>query len=767
MVVYPQGVRVGAEVHEERTHDGVVVEVDLARERIQVRHKTIAEPVVIEYALVGGGTLRGDVPEFAPGPLPVGAEDGDEGSELVPAGLHLPPFFGICRIVELVHHAEAAYVHAPERDAAHAVAQAGRNLSPHVFPRSADIPAPGSGGIALQARETAAGEEKDPLVGIHLPLSVIDGIGVHQRVSVEVFGRGPKSRRRGEQLLVGPGLAVAQVGFARIHPPRIYLPAVFAVEVLVHLAPEHLLRVGVVGIVEGLGIAEEVHKRIFDRLHIYIAVFLHLREVRGVGIELRPYRNHIAAVHGVDVVQHLLRVGKALFVELMAAPLVRFPVLPVLHDVVDGDAPAAELCEGGHDLFLGGIAFAALPEAHGPARHHLRLACEGAVAGYDRVGRRPCDEVVIDAWIHLAPEAEPALLLGSTVWSRSQAGIGHGAVRPPVHPQRGFLPCLEVYLELHDIRVPGRTPYFAHHFLAGHADLLEARIIQAEIVISVIRGDDITFESHFGPLHRYLRQVPYCPFVFVVYGFFAPGHGLAVRGGIGCREGPFLSVPVVELEHFTQLQIPLRVAETAHGIAVPEHSVSLAAHEEGHGNLRVVLVQLDVVALVVEQEVLLLPESVDGLVRRAVPFLGYRILGPALYGYGLEAAAVFFQERIAVEVGETHPTIVHHRLERLRGEGDVTLCRLHLEIGAAFLRQHHQALPFGECSVGRGTDADDLGCHHLQPKQAVGGLYGYGVALAGIIPFAACEGEQGGEREKDAERFHRPYVFISQRYKGF
>ena len=85
--------------------------------------------------------------------------------------------------------------------------------------------------------------------------------------------------------------------------------------------------------------------------------------VVGIAIELWPYGNHKAATHLMNTIEHSLRIGEARLLKLMRAPLVLYPVVPVLHDVVTRNLTLAELTECA-DNFVGGlVALTALPEA--------------------------------------------------------------------------------------------------------------------------------------------------------------------------------------------------------------------------------------------------------------------------------------------------------------------------------------------------------------------------------------------------------------------
>ena len=377
-----------------------------AGQGIQVRHQVIPEFHVGEDALIGLGALRSDVPEFAAGILSMGAEQRHEGAELVPAGLEFLPLVSIRRIVELVHHGETADVHAPHGKARHRIVQAGRHLHAHVVPGRADVAAPGGCGIALEAGETVPGQEEHPLVGIHRPLAVVDGVGIHEGIGVQILRGRSQGCRSQEPLEVVHGQAVAEVRFARVHPPGVDLLAVAAVQGLVHLAPEHLPAALRIGVVEGLSMAQPVHDGRVLGMGVGVTRSLEFLVMFRIGVELGPHADHEPAVHRVHVVQHLLRVGETGLVELVTSPLVLLPVHPVLDDVVHRNAPAAHLGEGADEFILRGIALAALPEAQGPLRVQGGLAREGAVAADHFVIGFSRHEVEVHLRLELGPETQ-------------------------------------------------------------------------------------------------------------------------------------------------------------------------------------------------------------------------------------------------------------------------------------------------------------------------------------------------------------------------
>ena len=109
-------------------------------------------------------------------------------------------------------------------------------------------------------------------------------------------------------------------------------------------------------------------------------------------------------VLGVDGVDPGDGVGKTGGIELVRAPCVGAPVLPVLHDVVEGDLALAELLDDVERLVGRFVSLARLPEAEDPVGEHGGTASEEAIAGDDLIGCGAVDEGVVDAVADLGPE---------------------------------------------------------------------------------------------------------------------------------------------------------------------------------------------------------------------------------------------------------------------------------------------------------------------------------------------------------------------------
>src|SRR5581483_412821 len=102
-------------------------------------------------------------------------------------------------------------------------------------------------------------------------------------------------------------------------------------------------------------------------------------------MRIAPDGDHEFHMLIVQTFHQLRRLRILGFVPLVTAPAVFAPVLPVLHDEIDGDLTLAKFRRRIEQLLLAGITLAALPEAVSPFRPERRLTRDGTVA---------CDDVV-------------------------------------------------------------------------------------------------------------------------------------------------------------------------------------------------------------------------------------------------------------------------------------------------------------------------------------------------------------------------------------
>ena len=223
---------------------------------------------------------------------------------------------------------------------------------------------------------------------------------------------------------------VEVVGLGGVGPPGIEAHVVEVREVL----PVDVACLGIEGIVGQHALL--ARPRVEGQQGAYLLQF-------AVGLRPRaeagPDGNHQVGIVLVDVLHHLLRTlqtglqalglvfgchllqvvgqvflpgGVAHFINVIGIleahgiPVgVATPVLPVLHDAVEGNLQLAVLVEHGGQLVAGLVALSALPMAHGPEGEHRGLSRQLAYAGDDGVLRAVAvDEVVVDARSHLAGE---------------------------------------------------------------------------------------------------------------------------------------------------------------------------------------------------------------------------------------------------------------------------------------------------------------------------------------------------------------------------
>ena len=113
----------------------------------------------------------------------------------------------------------------------------------------------------------------------------------------------------------------------------------------------------------------------------------------------------------MHTVEHRLRVRIARCLKLMTAPLILGPVVPVLHNIVNGDMTLAELSQGTLNLTRGLVALTTLPEAKHPLRIERSLTCQRTIAADYLIEVLTSDEVIIHVLRHLTPDGELFALL--------------------------------------------------------------------------------------------------------------------------------------------------------------------------------------------------------------------------------------------------------------------------------------------------------------------------------------------------------------------
>ncbi len=466
---------------------------------------------------------------------------------------------------------------------------------------------------------------KTRLLRVGGALPFVNGLAARHHVGVG-HARARAERRRVHGRFERAGSALThELGLGRVHPPRV---DALAEERLVHLVPEQLPRLGVEGVVEAVDVVEPVRRRTLERLWIQEPSRLERLEVLGRGVELRPDGDHQPGVPAlVDLADPARGVGEPLRVELVRAPLVGLPVLPVHHHRVERDPALPELGERVERLLRRAVALAALPQPEREARDERRAPGQPPVAGDHVVEVGAVDEPVVDPVADLGPERR-GVRPGRRLPLQPQRALA--LVAPPLEPDLVALAAFGDEPE----RVPPRQPALApgvddelvvepqphavvgeRHEVVGAGGVEpdravpgHARVALRELRVELRHRDlrrVVDGRDRRAILRRAERDLRVHTRRDDVPALAAP---LAVRPGEAARAA--LGVEEVRRRHMDGLA---RVAELRVRGVVPQQTVAAARREERHDVHDVVLVQVHVAARVVHPAVLMRPEPVERL----------------------------------------------------------------------------------------------------------------------------------------------------------
>ncbi len=398
----------------------------------------------------------------------------------------------------------------------------------------------------------------------------VDGLGVHQAVSVEKFGGTTKGCGVHELFPVVHAGVGEDVGFGRIHPPGIEAQGK---QVLFHLLPVQFPGVGVVGIVERTQVAAAypVTHAVFDGLLVHPTLVGQFLEMFRAQVELRPDRNHDVCRGIVDFLHHGLGVGEAFQVEFVAAPGVLWPVGPVLDDVVDGNLQLSEGAQGGKQLVLCFVAFPALPVAHGPLGHDLGFSGQNAVPAHHFIGRIAGNEIVIQLTSHFRPQRQSPLFCFRTRTQGFQSQVGGAPVGQPFNLEGVFALSRQLGGKRIMVRVPGRAPPFSHHQLPVNPDLGVPGVIQIEPPGACRRRLDEAFpgDSRVVEAELFGKLLDLLQILVVDAGFQAFDKHACAVGQVGGRESAFVAL-FVEQTELVQVAVGPGVSEAGQGTVVPQ-----------------------------------------------------------------------------------------------------------------------------------------------------------------------------------------------------
>src|SRR5574344_794543 len=295
---------------------------------------------------------------------------------------------------------------------------------------------------------------------------------------------------------------------------------ILGIEIVIHLSPEHFAGICGVCIIEGAYISYPVMDGIFHCLLIHPAMCIEFLIIIGVAIEFGPYTDHEASVHLMYTVQHSLRVGIAGLVKLMTAPLVIFPVVPVLYDIINRNMALAEFAQCLFDITAGLITLATLPESQCPFRHHLSLTGKLTITADDLIHILATYEIIIHIRRPLTPDGELILLFICLRHSSTQSTVTHTAVGLPLYAQRHSFTLLHGHYKLIGIGVPGCTPALGHYQFAIEIHLHISCIIEDEVIIAAGGSFDGTFVYYMRTFQLHLRQIDYRACILNIKGIF-------------------------------------------------------------------------------------------------------------------------------------------------------------------------------------------------------------------------------------------------------
>ena len=454
----------------------------------------------------------------------------------------------------------------------------------------------------------------------------------------------------------------------------------------------------------------------------------------------------------MDGVDHALGVAEAKGIEGECTPRVGAPVVPVHDDIVNRELAVAEALEGIQDLTLRLVALAALPESEEPLGHDLCLAGQGAIALDDLVAVVACNKVVVELLHHLAPEAELGLFLGKDRGQSTQSAIGFATIGNPVETELIALACLHPDSKLARIGVPSGTPdglvaggastlhVLGIDIAAVDVDLLIAAVVMAEVVLAGHTGHNLALIGHMSLVHTVLGQVAGRSKVLEVDAVLSTHKRLLAGGRIGAGESTCHAILVVEVEKLVKLAIVLGVAKAHQRIAIDQHTIVVARHDERHRNLGVVLEELLVLALVVPVIGLMLAKAIECLVGRTIED---HACGPSLPGGGighfswsicigrpdsqcgtvgrksLAALSLFGQNNVTLEVGEPDLAVTLENMGHDEGRLDTNSIAVLDDIVLHLLVLGHddERGTVGKLVGGSSRHTNDLFAHHFETDE--------------------------------------------------
>ena len=169
---------------------------------------------------------------------------------------------------------------------------------------------------------------------------------------------------------------------------------------------------------------------VIQRRLVEITGLLHRVKVRCAGIKFSPDRNHQVRVLVVNGFDPAAGIGEPRGIKLMRTPGVLAPVLPVLHDVVEGNGQPAEFVYHVKALLRRLVTLPRLPQAERPFRHQRSLSGQLSVAGNHAIHRRAINKIIIHASADFRPQRRVVIRYSAAVRRRAMSSTSTASCWP-------------------------------------------------------------------------------------------------------------------------------------------------------------------------------------------------------------------------------------------------------------------------------------------------------------------------------------------------
>ena len=341
-----------------------------------------------------------------------------------------------------------------------------------------------------------------------------------------------------------------------------------------NLLPKQFPRTRRIGIVERTHVTRiyPIAYTIFDSLSIHPPISVEFVKMLGFQIKFRPHRNHNVRMLIVHFVNHALGIGKTRRIKFMTAPLVFFPIKPILNNIIDRNAALSEFRERFQQLILRFVPFAALPKTHCPFWHDLRFSRKFTVIGNHTIHIVARHKIIIDLISHLGIKRDIFLHIRINRRKRFQSDIRHASVGNPLQLEVVFFTGLHIDLKFGYRRIPCRPPSIGHQLIID-PNFRITGIVEKKTINTVFERFEIALPRNFGIIEIHpIREIFNRFKIFIIDRAFV-SHDKYVIGyaiiDVSSRQSTLLAIGIVK---FKLAYLPIRtwIAITRQGIIIPQ-----------------------------------------------------------------------------------------------------------------------------------------------------------------------------------------------------